>query len=527
MSDDEELPEGWRESNLGAVINGFESARNLQAIGRPSEPSEFGVLKISAVTWGEFNPKENKALLPGDKPKPHEIVHRGDLLITRANTTALVGAVVRVATDYPQLMLPDKILRICYRADAVDPNFLMHSLRTTAVREYFEENATGTSDSMRNLSQPKLEATPLALPPLPEQRRIVAKLESLQARSRRAREALDAVPPLLEKLRQSILAAAFRGDLTKDWREKHPDVEPASELLKRIRVKRRKKWEESELAKMKTKGKAPTDDKWKAKYVEPEPVDESELPELPEGWCWASVEELATKVVDGVHKKPDYVASGIPFLTVRNLTAGQGISFEETSFVTQQDHDDFTKRADPEFGDLLITKDGTLGVTRFIRSREVFSIFVSLALVKPSNRQMGEYLELAFQSPYFQERFVATVSGLQHIHLVDLRAAALPIAPLREQDEIVRRAEQACTRIDNLAAGHDELASQVSNLDAAILSKAFRGELVPQEPGDAIDAEGDVATENDGSAPGKTSKAKEPSNGRAQAVSAGKRGRRG
>jgi hypothetical protein len=69
----------------------------------------------------------------------------------------------------------------------------------------------------------------VALPPRNEQRRIVAKIEALTARSRRAREALDAIPPLLDKLRQSILAAAFRGDLTADWRAQHPDVEPAFE----------------------------------------------------------------------------------------------------------------------------------------------------------------------------------------------------------------------------------------------------------------------------------------------------------
>lgn len=72
-------------------------------------------------------------------------------------------------------------------------------------------------------------------------------------------------------------------DLTADWREQHPDVEPASELLKRIRIERRKKWEETEFAKLKAKGKVPTDDRWKQKYVEPEPMDDSELPELPEG----------------------------------------------------------------------------------------------------------------------------------------------------------------------------------------------------------------------------------------------------
>src|SRR5208283_467542 len=78
----------------------------------------------------------------------------------------------------------------------------------------------------------------------------------------------------------------------KDWRAKHKDVEPASELLKRIRIERRRKWEKGELAKMKAKARVPIDDKWKAKYKEPEPVDATGLPELPEGWCWASPREV-------------------------------------------------------------------------------------------------------------------------------------------------------------------------------------------------------------------------------------------
>ncbi len=112
------------------------------------------------------------------------------------------------------------------------------------------------------------------------------------------------MPPLLEKLRQSILAAAFRGDLTKDWRAKHKDVEPASKLLERIRVERRKKWEEAELAKMKAKGKAPKGDEWKAKYKEPEPVDATGLPELPEGWCWATLGTVCPIFVDCAHRTP-------------------------------------------------------------------------------------------------------------------------------------------------------------------------------------------------------------------------------
>ena len=82
----------------------------------------------------------------------------------------------------------------------------------------------------------------------------MAKIEALQERSRRAREALAEVGPLLEQFRQSVLAAAFRGDLTADWRAAHPNVEPASELLRRIHAERRRRWEQAELAKYEAKG---------------------------------------------------------------------------------------------------------------------------------------------------------------------------------------------------------------------------------------------------------------------------------
>ena len=130
------------------------------------------------------------------------------------------------------------------------------------------------------------------------------------------------MPPLLEKLRQSILAAAFRGDLTKDWRAKNPNVEPASALLARIRTERRAKWEESELAKMKAKGKPPTDDKLKAKYKEPEPVDTTGLPELPEGWCWASLDELLSEELANGRSVPTDDA-GFPVLRLTALKHGR------------------------------------------------------------------------------------------------------------------------------------------------------------------------------------------------------------
>jgi len=137
-----------------------------------------------------------------------------------------------------------------------------------------------------------IRAYRFALPPFAEQRRIVAKLEVLQERSRRAREALSEVGPLLEQFRQSVLAVAFRGDLTADWRAAHPNVEPASELLQRIRNERRRRWEQAGLAKYEAKGQKPPKN-WRDKYKEPEPVDNSGLPQLSERWAWSTFDEVS------------------------------------------------------------------------------------------------------------------------------------------------------------------------------------------------------------------------------------------
>lgn len=136
----------------------------------------------------------------------------------------------------------------------------------------------------------------IPIPPLNEIGRISIHAESLRSNSRRAKQALEAIPDLLEQLRQSILASAFRGDLTKKWREQNKgQIEPATELLKRIRIERRKRWEEAELNKLKAKGL--NGDKLDAQFAKrrkqykgPAPVDSADLPELPEGWCWTNID---------------------------------------------------------------------------------------------------------------------------------------------------------------------------------------------------------------------------------------------
>jgi type I restriction enzyme S subunit len=208
---------------------------------------------------------------------------------------------------------------------------------------------------------------------------------------------------------------------------------------------------------------------------------DADLAPLPLRWVWAPLDALATHVVDGVHKTPEYVESGVPFISVRNLTAGKGISFANVRYVSQADHERFSARARPEVGDLLISKDGTLGVTRAVRTNKAFSIFVSVALVKPTTTELTNYLELALNSPFVQTQMKGVGSGLQHLVLRHLKSLAIPLPPLEEQAEIVRRARALFERLGRVEGRLVSATDRVRTAQQSTLSKAFTGELLKME----------------------------------------------
>lgn len=350
-------------------------------------------------------------------------------------------------------------------SNGVIPEYLRHYL--LASKDYAESLASGTT--FLELSGARFGEVFVPLPPIEEQRRIVAKLDALTARTACARADLDRIPALAAQYKQAILSAAFSGELTRDLRSETggSGLGLREELLQKRKDRLRN-------------AGAPTKDIDRTFDFD----GENSLPALPPDWAWMPVQALATKVTDGVHKKPNYTAQGVPFLTVRNMTAGLGISFEGCRFVAEEDHAEYCKRTCPEFGDILISKDGTLGVVRAVRTRQRFSIFVSVALVKPVDPSMSDYLELAFQSPVVQGQMVGVGSGLQHIHLTDLRRDMIPVAPEIEQSAIVARVRSAFTEIDRLTAEAAAARRLLDRLDQAILAKAFRGELVPQDPTD-------------------------------------------
>lgn len=201
----------WPIVELGDGLERFEAGTSVVAEGRPAGDHEWGVLKVSAVSWGQFRPHENKAVPPGYVPGEHERVRPGDFLISRANTAELAGAVVLVRETPDNLMLSDKTLRLVIDRTVFVPEYLEFALRTRLARTFIEGNATGTSYSMRNISQPTIRAIPVPKPEVAMQRQIVAtlsaRLSAAEALIARCREELADI----EALPAALLRAAFNG----------------------------------------------------------------------------------------------------------------------------------------------------------------------------------------------------------------------------------------------------------------------------------------------------------------------------
>lgn len=244
---------------------------------------------------------------------------------------------------------------------------------------------------------------------------------------------LTARPNQVKQLRQTILNLAVQGKLV----PQDPGEESVQKLVARLAAEK--------IQLQKERGIRPD--------APIPPIDTEELPfAVPASWTWARAQDLSLKISDGVHQKPNYVTAGVPFITVKNLTEGAGISFRDAKFISERDHQEFVKRTHPEQGDLLITKDGTIGVARVVETGRAFSIFVSVALMKMVFSELASFLALCVNSPVVRDTIVPKGAALKHLHLVELRKLPLPLPPLNEQRRIVAKVNQLMKVCDDLEA---------------------------------------------------------------------------
>lgn len=197
-------------ASLGEVLVDIQAGRSFLTAETAARPDELGVLKVSAVTWSEFRPNEAKALKSSYTPASSHRVRKGDFIISRANTKEFVGAVVIVDDDYPNRLLSDKTLRLVVDEKKASKDFLLYALRSAMAREHIEEFATGTSDSMRNISHQVIRSVPIPFTKIEHQRRIAAALKAQLREVEIARAAATAQVKESAALSAAIYRDAFQ-----------------------------------------------------------------------------------------------------------------------------------------------------------------------------------------------------------------------------------------------------------------------------------------------------------------------------
>lgn len=494
MSD--EIPQGWSRTTIDKVLAPLDDGRVLHHGWSPqclkeSSPSSdvWGVLKTTAIQPGRFLPEHNKQLPDKLKPQPQLEVRAGDILLTCAGPRVRCGVPCLVRETRSRLILSGKMYRFRARPDVMDPRFLELQLLSQAAQTAIDAMKTGISDSGLNLTHGRFKSLPVTVAPLPAQRQIVAAIDAHFSRLDAATATLERVQRNLERYRASVLKAAVEGRLVPTEAElakkEGRTYEPASVLLKRILTERRRRWEEAELAKLTAKGKKPTDDKWRAKYEEPAPPDVAGLPELPEGWCWATAASLYWDAGYGTSGKCTPEASGPPVLRIPNVQ-DQALDLSDLKFSV--DPGTLAPDGAVEPGDFVFIR--TNGSVNLIGRgaviidpppRECFfaSYLIRLRLARVEH--LCRWFAFAWHTSVVRDQLVRDAASSAGQHNVSLSAASkylVPLPPAREQERILAEVDRLETGRARTAHDTQVGRDRIVRLRQSILKWAFEGRLV-------------------------------------------------
>lgn len=272
-----------------------------------------------------------------------------------------------------------------------------------------------------------------------------------------------------QELKSSILQLAVQGRLV----EQRPEEGTAEELYRQIQEEKQRLIKEGKIKKEKTL---------------PE-ITEDEIPfDIPESWKWVRLGSLLHKLVDGAHRTPKYTLSGVPFVSVKNMSNGV-LSLENTKFISKEEHDELWKRCNPQRGDLLLSKVGTTGVPAKVDTDIEFSLFVSVALLKFNNQFIDiDFLIYSILAPDFQKQCKEHTRGVGNKNWVikDIANTLMPLPPLAEQKRIVAKIEELLPYIDRYEKAWSKLDDFnkrfPGDMQKSVLQMAIQGKLVEQRP---------------------------------------------
>lgn len=478
-----DLPTGWSVAPLRELAD-IQLGKMLDK--KRTEGKRLPYLRNVNVRWGHVDVDDLLEMPFKDGELERYSVAPGDILVCEGGEPGR-AAVWRGETD---MMFQKALHRVRFRGE-IDPSWLVYQLLHDATLGLLQAYFTGTT--IDHLTRTSISRYRVRVPPLPEQCRVVSALDSYFTRLDAAEQALKRVQANLKRYRASVLKAAVEGRLVPTEaelaRREGREYEPAEALLERILAERRKRWEEAELEKMRARGKEPKDDTWKLQYNEPTGPNVSVPPELPEGWCWATTDQLFHFVTSGSRGWAKYYSEqGAMFLRMGNLDHDTiALDLSEVQRVTPPPGAE-GMRTRVMGGDILISITADVGMVGLIPDdlgEAYINQHVALARAVPGaySRHLAWYLasESGGKQQLGSLERGATKVGLG---LIDLRSVLLPLPPRDEQERMVAEIEQRWDEVLRMEESAKRSILRIARLRQSILKWAFEGKLVDQDPDD-------------------------------------------
>jgi type I restriction enzyme S subunit len=452
---EEDLPEGWELATLSALVS--PSSEKVEPEDRPESPY---------LSLEHIEPHTNRIIGQGtgtDVGSTKAVFRAGDVLYGK-----LRPYLNKVAIPEFDGICSTDILVFC-RVPHLDPKFLMRFLSRREVVEFANHNSAGVQ--LPRISFKELGTLEFPLPPMVEQKRIVAAVERILDKVKSARERLERLPTTLKRFRLAVLAAACSGRLTADWREKTPqsfqqigNLEPAEASTR----KAGRLWGSGEVPELTTE----------------------EIESVPRTWKWMKVGALGNGHSEAVQVGPmsmqsrDFSEKGVPVLNVGCVQWGW---FDESKldFMPAEKAGAFD-RYRIATNDILFTRSGTIGRCAVATEAQNDHLMTfHLLRVRVDQKKIGsELLNFMFRGATHIRRQMeeAAIGSTRAGFNTNLLAGLdVPIPPLPEQAEIVRRVSALFALADTIEQRAKSALKRVESLTQAVLAKAFRGELVPTE----------------------------------------------
>jgi len=446
-----ELPEGWEYTPLREVT---QDVPNVDP--RKDPDGEFGYVDISSIDNERFRIVEAKTFKGADAPsRARRPIKPGDVLFSNVRTYLKNIAIV---PPQCRAQLCSTGFTVIRPNEAALPEYLFYYTLTDRFVDALTERQTGSSYPAVTDQIVLSSWVPIA--PLAEQQRIVTKVRALLERSRGLRDRLAKLPDILHRFRQAVLAAACSGRLTEEWRSTQQAMESGCDFLDQ------------------TVGDA-------ARAEVPSDNDPIEPPALPEEWTWSRVESLCDPqraITYGVIKLGPEVDGGVPTLRSSDV---RWLRIEDSHIKTiSREIADRYERTYLRGGEVLVTVRGTLGGVAVVPpAMRGLNISREVAMLPILPVVPAEFVCYAIGAPWSQQWLSEQTKGVAYtgVNIRDLKLLPLPIPPREEQQEIIRRVEILLDAANRLQNRLDRLAGCSDRLTQSVLSKAFRGDLVPTE----------------------------------------------